>query len=269
MPKWMCRISIVILTLVVVMVIGAVGLTAAQGPDGGKPGDHHRHIPPRPFMRLFGQDTIRARLVEAIEEATGLTKEDVIAQMRDGKTFNQILGENELDPQVVIDAVTAVLTEELDQAVAEGNLTEERAAQALENLPDHLERLMDASLPEFWQRGDRVRVHLDDSLAGVLAEMAGVDMKDLLKEVLTPPSLADLAAKHGLDAAAIIAEAEQRITAEINEAVADGRLTEEVAAQALEGLHDRLTNRFDAPLRPLRSFLEGWRRSRGFHSGGV
>jgi hypothetical protein len=82
-------------------------------------------------------------------------------------------------------------------------------------------------------------------------------VKDVLKEALTPPSLADIAAAHGLDPDTIIAEAEQRITDDVNQAVADGKMTEEAAAKILDGLHERLVNRFDAPLRPLRGLLNG------------
>jgi polyhydroxyalkanoate synthesis regulator phasin len=253
MNKWTSRTIVVI--LVVVMAVGAVGVAAAQGPDGN-PGGRQRS-PQRPLLQVLQQDQIRSRLVDAIESATGLSKEDVIAQLQDGKSFNQILEENNLDPQVVIDTVTAVLTEELDQAVADGKITEERAAQVLENLPDNLDRLMNAALPGNRPILDRVQGRLDDSLVGVLAEMAGVDVKDVLKEALTPPSLADIAAAHGLDPDTIIAEAEQRITDDVNQAVADGKMTEEAAAKILDGLHERLVNRFDAPLRPLRGLLNG------------
>jgi hypothetical protein len=246
MKKW------IVVVLVVVMVVGTVGVVAAQGPGGG---------PRLPLLQRF-RDPIRPELMDAIENATGLTQEDIVAQLQDGKTFNQILAENNLDPQVVIDAVTGVITEQLDQAVANGRITEERKAQVLANLPDNLDRLMNATLPEFPLR-DRVQQRLEDSLVGVVAEMAGVDVGDLLKDTLTPPSLAEIAAEHGLDADAIIATTEQRITDSVNQALADGRMTEEQAAQVLDGLHDRLVQRFNAPFRPFQFFMQGRGRMPG------
>jgi polyhydroxyalkanoate synthesis regulator phasin len=254
MNKWIARISAAV--LVSVMAMGAVGVVAAQGPDGNPGG--RQGGPQHPLLSWLRQDSMMSRLVDAIESATGLTRDDVVAQLQDGKSFNQILEENNIDPQVVIDAVTGVLTEELNQAVADGKITEERAAQVLENLPENLDRLMNATLPEDRPIRDRIQSRLDDSLVGVLAEMAGVDVKDLLAEALTPPSLSDIATEHGLDADAIIAEAEQRITDDVNQAVADGQMTEEDAAAILDGLHDRLVERFDAPLlRPLRNLFDG------------
>ncbi|MCD4685127.1 MAG: hypothetical protein K8S97_04230, partial [Anaerolineae bacterium] len=49
---------------------------------------------------------------------------------------------------------------------------------------------------------------------------------------------------------AIIAETEARITESINTALAEGTITAEQAATALDGLHDRLVERFNSPLRP-------------------
>jgi hypothetical protein len=82
--------------------------------------------------------------------------------------------------------------------------------------------------------------------------------------VATPPSLADIATQYGLDADAIIATTEQRITDDVNQAVADGRLTEEQAALMLDGLHDRLVERFNAPFRPL---MQGLRNRPGIMGG--
>ena len=187
MNKWMVRFSAVV--LVVVLAVGAVGVAAAQGPDGG----------PGRGPRL--RDPLMPKVVEAIETATGLTQEDVLAQLQDGKTFNEVLAENSIDPQVVIDAVTAVITEELTQAVTDGKITQERADEVLANLPENLDRLMNAEHPFM----ERAQMRLEDSLLGVLAEMAGVDVRDLLQEALTPPSLAEIATANGLDPDAVIA----------------------------------------------------------------
>ena len=45
----------------------------------------------------------------------------------------------------------------------------------------------------------------------------------------------------------MLAEAETRITEQINQAVANGNLTQERADEMLANLHDRLTERFNQP----------------------
>jgi hypothetical protein len=258
MNKWVVRFGMVV--LVAAMALGTVGFAAAQD---NQPVDPQQTGPQRPYL-LPAAEGIRGQVVQAIVDATGLSRVEIVSQLRDGKTLNEILADNNIDPQVVIDAVTPVVTDDLNQAVANGRITQERADHVLANLPDNLDRLMNATTPGGAIR-DRVRDRLEDSLIGVLAEMSGKDVSDVLKDVVTPPSLADLATQYGLDADAIIATAEQRITDDVNQAVADGTLTDDQAAQILDGLHDRLVARFDAPFRPL---MQGMRNNRPGIMGG-
>jgi hypothetical protein len=130
----------------------------------------------------------------------------------------------------------------------------------LARLDEALDRAMNASLPAI---RERIQTRVEDSLLGVIAEMAGVDVKDLLQEATTPPTLADIATAHGLDPDAIIAAAETRITEDIHQAVTDGKITQARADEFLAGLHDRLVDRFNQPFRLLPGGLrdrngQGW-----------
>ncbi len=189
MNKWVVRFGMVVLAAA--MALGTVGLAAAQE-ETPPQGDQQR-----PFLQAR-EGTVRGKIIDAIESATGLTREEIATQLRDGKTFNEILADNNIDPQVVIDAVTAVVTDELNQAVSNGRITQERADQVLENLPDNLDRLMNATMPGGAIR-DRVHERLEDTLIGVLAEMAGQNVDDMLRDALTPPTLAEIATQYGLD----------------------------------------------------------------------
>ena len=259
MSKRITRIGIVV--LVVVMAFGVIGTAAAQGPggqDGRRPLDRLRDRNPR-------GDRIMGTLVDAVAEASGLTAEDVLPELRDGKTFAEILTENGLDPATVLADVTATMTEEINQALADGNISANNAERALEELPGLLEAAMNGELK------DRVREQvvgrLEDTALGVLAEMAGVDVEDVAKDVATPPSLAEIAESYGLDADAVIAEIEARITEQVNQAVTDGDISEEDAADILDGLHDRLVERFEAPFRLPRTNIRGQRP--GLRPGGL
>ncbi len=242
----------VVAVLAVVMLFGAVSAVAAQGPGGrggnGPLGDH------RPRVEAAQE------LLQAVADATGLDLADLRAQMRDGQSLSEILTDAGLDPQTVVDGVKATLTDEINQAVADGQITQVRADALLARLDDVLDRALNASLPAIRAR---IQTRVEDSLLGVMADMAGVDVKDLLQEAQTPPSLADIATAHGLDPDAIMAEAETRITDEINQAVADGKITQAAADEFLAGLHDRLVDRFNQPFRLLPGGLrdrdgQGW-----------
>jgi uncharacterized protein YidB (DUF937 family) len=237
MNKWVVRIGAVV--LVVVMALSAMGIAAAQGQ--GDPGQPQGGIYPRPRVQLWDA------LVSQVAEATGLSTQDVQNEVRDGKTLTDILTEHSVDPTTVSDAVKTQLTDEINQAVTDGQITQQRADLLLSSLDTALERQMTA-VPLNVRVQERLGARVETTLLGVLAEKAGVSASDLLREALTPPSLADIATAHGIDAEAVISETEQQITDQVNQAVTDGSLTQAQADLILDGLHDRLVNRFNAPL---------------------
>jgi len=231
------------LVFVIVMALGVIGTAAAQDP-GDDPGDTGGVLNP-----LGPRDRVGRALLQAVVDATGMTGQEVLAALRDGQTLTDVLTEQGIDPQTVVDIVTAQVNAEVAERLANGTLTEEQAARILENLGPALERAMTATLPA---RPTPVRDRLadlgDNTLLSVLAEMAGMEPGELVREALTPPTLAEIADSYGLDAEAIISATEAQITEEVNQAVEDGRLTEEQAALVLDGLHDRLVERFNSPL---------------------
>ena len=231
MNKWVVRFGAV--ALVVVMALGLVEMAAAQGPQGGR-------VPLRPRVQLW------STLIDQVTQATGLSTQDVANAMRDGKTLTDILNEHSVDPKTVTDAVKAQLTDEINQAVTDGQITQERADLWLSELDAALEHAMTAT-PLNLRMRERLGARVETTLLDVLAEKAGVSASDLLGGAVMP-SLADLAKAHGVDVEAVITETKQRITDQVNQAVTDGTLTQAQADLILNGLHDRLVNRFNAPL---------------------
>jgi uncharacterized protein YidB (DUF937 family) len=234
MNKWVVRIGVVV--VVVALALGAVAMAAAQGPGQPQGG-----IFPHPRVQLWDA------LVTQVAESTGLSTQDVTNEVRGGKSLTGILTEHSVDPTTVSDAVKAQLTDEINQAVTDGQITQQRADLLLGGLDTALEREMSV-VPLNVRLRERLGNRVETTLLDVLAEKAGVSASDLLQEALTPPSLADIATAHGVDAEAVISETEQQITDQVNQAVTDGSLTQAQADLILNGLHDRLVNRFNAPL---------------------
>lgn len=242
---------IVCVVVIVVMAFGAVGLVSAQGPDEDDPGRGLREIGVRSRIGLA--------LWQTVQEQTGLDRIELIQMLRDGKTLADICTENDVDPNAVIAAVTEDVTTEVNEAVADGKITQERADTILETLEPWLDEAMNSSLDGQAIR-QRVQDHLQesigDSLIGALAEAAGVEPRDLLREWLTPPTLSELAEEYGIDPNTVIDTAEAAITDQINQAVSDGKITQEQADQVLEGLRERLENRMNNPIGQwLRDFM--------------
>jgi hypothetical protein len=126
------------------VLLGAVGVAYAQGPQ-----------PPVADRSSYGNDICDGRmsggwawgmsgfsLVDATAEATGLTADEVIAALQEGQTFVQIAEAQGIDPQAIVDAFLADRKAALEQAVADGRLTQEQADRMLEEMGEHVsERL--------------------------------------------------------------------------------------------------------------------------------
>lgn len=67
-------------------------------------------------------------------EAIGVEPRDLAAALRDGSTIAEVAAEHGVDVQTVIDAMVAEATERLNEAVADGRITEEQASRRLEGL---------------------------------------------------------------------------------------------------------------------------------------
>jgi uncharacterized protein YidB (DUF937 family) len=191
-------------------------------------------------------------LVETLAGEIDLRPAEVVQQARDGLTLAEIATAAGADPQAIVDAALAHITEHLAQQVENGRITQAQMdtllAEAEEFLPDAMNQpLQDLVNPV------RVQERLENSLIGVVAEAIGVEPADLLRDMLNPPSLAEVAEEHGLDPETLISTAETRITEAINQAVENGLMSQERADQLLSGLHDRLVERFNAPFRPVRN----------------
>ena len=133
------------------------------------------------------------------------------------------LGVTESELQTAIDEAR---TETIDEAVAEGRLTEEQA-----------ERLREGGFP--FHRGlHRAGRHILDAGAGVL----GMEKDDLVAELREGNSLADVAAAQGIGVDDFEAQLLAEVQADIDAKVADGTITQEQADRLSEGLEERIDN---------------------------
>lgn len=86
----------------------------------------------------------RQQLLTTVADALGTTPEEVTAGLKGGTSIAKQAEAAGVERQVVDDAVTKLLTDRIDAAVADGHLTEERAAKAREHVDQAVDRILDA-----------------------------------------------------------------------------------------------------------------------------
>jgi len=85
--------------------------------------------------------------LDAAAEAIGIESEELRAALEDGSTIAEVAEANDVEVQTVIDALVAEAETHLDDAVADGKLTEEKAAEMQANLADRIEAMVNGEGP--------------------------------------------------------------------------------------------------------------------------
>jgi polyhydroxyalkanoate synthesis regulator phasin len=137
----MIKVGMVGLLVVGALTVAMASSALAQGPDpldkpfGGFGG--HGFGP-------FGGD--RWTMFDAAAEALGLTPEGLFAELHAGKSMAEVAEAQGVDTETLGDALQAARVEAIQQAVEDGNLTQEQADRMLdrlENMPTQ-EELVEA-----------------------------------------------------------------------------------------------------------------------------
>ena len=140
-----------------------------------------------------------------------------------------------VEPEALENALEGALGARLDEAVKEGRLTEEQAAELKE-------RLKDGTLPLFGGRGHHghgLGFH-GPELFGAAATFLGVTEAELRTQLEAGKSLADVAKAQNKDVAGLKAALKAEITKQLDQAVKDGHLTQAQKTEMLAKIDARL-----------------------------
>lgn len=95
-------------------------------------------------MHAFRQLDIN---LATIASELGMTTDELRTELASGSTLSEVITAHGSTVDAVVTALVADAETELAEAVANGNLTQERADQILANLPDRLTRMIESGLP--------------------------------------------------------------------------------------------------------------------------
>lgn len=90
---------------------------------------HHRH-------------EIRKEIAQTAADKIGISVDELRTDYQNGQSISEIATAHGVDPQTVADALVAKATDTLNQAVADGRLTQEQADKAEAKLPELATRVI-------------------------------------------------------------------------------------------------------------------------------
>jgi polyhydroxyalkanoate synthesis regulator phasin len=180
---------------------------------------------PRPRFEHRGESLATAA------EVVGLSEEELRARLEAGESIAQVAEAQGVDVQEVVDALVAQATARLEEVEAA--------------LPERITEMVNREGLGGQDHGPGghhgMRLGLDAA-----ASALGMDVDDLRAALAEGATLAEVAQAQGVDVQvlveALVAEAE----AHIDEAVADGRIDADRAAEMKAGLTERITERINS-----------------------
>ena len=198
------------------------------------------------FWKFAGIATLIAVLGVAVVGAVAYAQEDGEGFPFDfrGKfkeALAEILGVSVEEYDAAVDQAQGQV---VDEALAEGWLTEDQA--------DMLKWRMDQA-PDLGMRGmgkdfggfDRGMFGRGDNLVSVAADELGMELTDLLTELQDGKTIADVAGEKGVDTQVIIDAYTAQLKENLDEAVTEGRITQNQADYQLEKVEERATGQLD------------------------
>jgi hypothetical protein len=113
---------------------------------------HHGDRPGIGFAMKFGAGD-PVELFDSAAKALGISRDELVDRLQDGDSLEEIAKAEGKSVDAVRKAVESEVTESLDKAVEDGDLTGEQADRLRENLDEMIDNLGDFRLPRF-DRGE-------------------------------------------------------------------------------------------------------------------
>lgn len=224
-------------------VVGAQDTNGGQaGGQGGRLGDMGQQMQGglREGRGGIGRGVIREAL-NIVAAETGLSAQDIVSQVRDGATLSEIITANGGDVNAVIDQAVAQATERINEAVTNGNLTQERADTLLSNLEQIVTDGVNGELRPGRNEGRRgAGANVRQTLLETTASALGIDAQALRDQLSDGSTLSEVITANGGDPVAIVSSARVSITEQINSRVTEGILTQAQADEMIAVLDTTL-----------------------------
>lgn len=179
---------------------------------------------------------------ETLATALGVDTETLRSEFAAGKSIADIAAEQGIAIDTVVAALVTDLEEHLNEHVADGSLTEDEAAEKLASAEDRISEKVN-EVPPTRDRNSGPR--RGGQLPAAVLEMLGIDGPALREAFSEGKSVADIAEENGVEIGDIVGALVDERAARLAEHVADGSLTEDEAAEKLEAMEAKITERLN------------------------
>ncbi|MGZ8786076.1 MAG: hypothetical protein ACXW1Y_11005 [Acidimicrobiia bacterium] len=185
------------------------------------------------FVR-FGKGFRGTPHLDTVAEVLGMDVDKLAARLQDGSTIADIAGDRTAD---VIAALVAEQESRIDEAVADGRLSEQEAAEVRSALADQVLAMVNGERPigigpfgmgHFHGRGGLDGFGFKGGFSlDTIAEALGLTADQLHEQLAAGSSIADIAEKEGVDTKVVVDAALADLDEQLDALVTNERLTQE------------------------------------------
>ena len=180
----------------------------------------------------FGINIDRAEIEVLLETYTGLTPDELRSQLREGATVAELIDANSQSVDAFVAEAAAPVYQRIDEAVANGRIDEAQAEPLKSQFTERLTEGLQSDRP---RRGERLMNRLDGEILALAESYTGLTAEQIVTELRSGATLADLITANAGDVDAFIAEAVTVTETRIDERAAQRKA-------ALPGMIEALVN---------------------------
>jgi hypothetical protein len=212
----------------------------------------------------------RGHRLEDAAAILGLSTDELRTEFQSGKSLAQIAESKGISEDSLVSQLVAKLTERVDQAVADGRITQEQATARLASAEQHIRDLVE-KVPLADDGGAGPGSHRGGLGSGLgpikgdvqaLADSLGLNLDQLRQDVMSGKTIAEAAAAQGVTAEQLQTAAVDAATKRIDQALADGKLDQAKADELKANLSARIGDLINGSL-PLGKGFDGAKRLPG------
>lgn len=244
-----------VLLLAAVAAVSIVGAASAQ--QGGNP-------PGQPGLQEGGRGgSIVRELLQIVTNDLSIEPAALLEQLQD-QTLAEVIAANGGDLAAITADVTAAITERVNAAVENGSITQERADEFIANLPERIDNAINGEFralgglrpglrDQFGARGGMFGSMLRQDarpLINAAADATGLTAREIAEQIRAGSTLSEVISANGSTPEAVVAAALEAAQTRLDEAVANGRLTQQQADDMLTGLQAFYEAAISGLLRP-------------------
>jgi uncharacterized protein (DUF433 family) len=201
--------------------------------------------------------------IEAAADAIGIEPSVLVAAIRDGQTVAEVAEAHGVDPATVVDAIVANANDRLDQAVADGELTQEQADERAADIEEHVTDFVNGDLSMPFHPGPPLMGNpglwgFADGPFAAAANAIGIEPSELFGELRDGKTIADVAKDHGVEVSTVVDAVVVSLQERMDSAVENGWMTQEQADERAAELRDQATALVNGAPMPFPYPHPGW-----------